>query len=505
MITLQVYDSPDMAQLLADFTGRCTPRASTNLHGFAALDCSSIPVTPDEAFSIYDWPGTPHCIVSDGAATVVWEGRLEDVKISSDSVSLGGLGYWRALGDAPYTSLWSRTGTAEWRQGTDADVSLFAPERWELDNNNRLYFAPRKNEQFSNNSTRGAWAFLAPYNGAQDIAEVIFSYSFNLPVDWKVVLRSHTEGFGGATTEYTFTSTGVLASGSQTVTLAAARRIVTFECFNATGGTVTFTGNTGTSYAKITSIRVKSVTSATVLASAIAAALVTYANGINADQISASGALIAATTTDLNDEVYEDELPADILDDLALLHGYEVGVWEDRRLHFRAKGSAGRQWYINVTRILELQRSLENVRNSAYALYRDANGRVLRTAVADDAVSQKRLALVRRGFVSAQTTSQTEAEAHRAAYLSDRADFQVRANIEFEVVEDGLGNDYPLYVIRSGDTVTMRNLPPTLSGSVDNIRTFRVGETEYDGDKMNLSPESPVPTLVTLTAQRARG
>jgi hypothetical protein len=62
----------------------------------------------------------------------------------------------------------------------------------------------------------------------------------------------------------------------------------------------------------------------------------------------------------------------------------------------------------------------------------------------------------------------------------------------------------PLYAMRAGDTVTMRNLPPTLSTAVDRIRTFTVGETSYDAaeDRLDIAPSDPVPTLVTLVARR---
>src|SRR5690606_29921709 len=144
------------------------------------------------------------------------------------------------------------------------------------------------------------------------------------------------------------------------------------------GSTETISGDTGDIYARITSLRIKAV-AGDVLASDIAAALVAYVNGINGNQLSASDSLIEPTTTDLYDEIYEDEYPADILDRLALLHGYEWAVWEGRRLAFREKGSAARAWYVDATRILDLQRSLDSVRNSAYGIYRDADGRTLRT------------------------------------------------------------------------------------------------------------------------------
>jgi hypothetical protein len=330
-----------------------------------------------------------------------------------------------------------------------------------------------------------------------------------LPTNWRCQVVSFVEGFSSPTNDRIFTGNGASQTGTETVTLTASKQIAEVLIFNYTGSAYTNTGEDDAWYVKFTNVRVTSQ-APNILASNIAAALVTYVNSINSDQLSSSTALIEATTDDLQDEIYEDIYPADILDRLAFLHGYEVGVWENRQLHFRAKGSAGRHWYVDVTKILNLQRSLENIRNSAYGIYQDANGRTLRTAVADDADSQARLGIVRRAPVEVRTTSATQAESHRDIFLTDRADFQTRAEIEFETLEDEAGAEYPLYMMRAGDTVTMRNLPPVLSEAIDNIRTFLIGETEIQhiqGQPLSISmkPETPVPTLVTLVARRDAG
>jgi hypothetical protein len=514
-LSLQIYADYTRSQLLADYSNYPF-RFSTNAHGFASLELPFVPESLPDAFAAYDWPGTPWAVVTGDDGTA-WEGRLEDITIVPGGVQLAALGAWRAMGDVTYTSLWSVTGTAEWEPLDNRQVTDNYPDRYEMDNNNRVHIRPVKNATLGNTSGNkiGRMGYAVPQT-SRNIVAVSFDYALRAPTGWTVGLQLWTVPYpvtGGVWTlpaiVWTLAGNGSLQTGTQTLSGLTGATGLTFFMLRGAAD-ATYTSETGTDYLKITNIRIKSTSASTVLASNIAAALATYVNGVNPGQLNSSTALIEATTDDLQDEIYEDIYPADILDRLAFLHGYEAGVWENRQLHFRPKGSAGRHWYVDVTKILNLQRSLENIRNSAYGVYQDANGRALRTAVTNDANSQARLGIVRRAPVEVRTTSVTQAAVHRDVFLTDRANFQTRAEIEFETLEDEAGAEYPLYMMRAGDTVTMRNLPPVLSEAIDNIRTFLIGETEIQhiqGQPLSISmkPETPVPTLVTLVARREAG
>lgn len=505
MLSLHIFDTPTRLTLYANYSQKLTSLSfGTNKHGFSSMNATIEPLSLYDAFAAYNWPGLPHVVVSDHSAGVIWEGRLEDITIVDGGIALEALGYQRAMWDVPYTALWSKTSTADWKPQSTATIT---PERYEMDNNNRLFIAPRKGETINDDSHYGDYTWAVPYLSVntRPIATFSCDYSQLLPTNWKFEVYTVNEDYSSGTLENTVTGNGSTQTGSLNLTTAGKARLVV-RVHNDTGGNVTVAGDTGATYVKLTNLRVKSTTSSTVLASDIAAALVAYVAGINSDQISTATAFIEATTTDLQDEIYEDELPADILDRLALLHGYEWGVYENRMLYFRTKGSAGRQWYVDATRIVELQRSIEPLRNSAYATYRDASGRTLRTA-SSDSVTIQRYGITRRGVVDAQTTSGTEAGLHRDYYLNDRKEYSMRARIEFSKVYDAAGSEWPLYMMRAGDVVTIRNLPPTLSTSVDRIRTFIIGETDYDAAKneINIAPYEPVPTLVTLLARRDAG
>lgn len=508
MLSLQIYTSSSKTNLLADYSHRVADKGfsfGTNGRGFSELSVPFVPMNLDEAFQVYEWPGTPHVVVSDGATGVAWEGRLEDISIVPGGVSLVALGYQRAMYDIPYTALWSKTSTAGWREVTEEERATAVPAQYEMDNNNRLYIAPRKGEEYNYGFTNvGELTFVIPNNGSTRlISHFEADYEIHLPSGWKARLLSAPSDFSSVTTDESVTATGSLQTGTWSGATTGTGRLI-FSVSNDSGSASTITTETGERFAKLTGIRVKTTTESTVLASAIAAALANYINGINPTQLEGDATLIEATSRDLRDELYEDDTPAAILNRLALLHTYEWGVWEGRRLFFRPVGSGGRHWFVDVTNILELQRSLENIRNSAYAVYRTAGGETMRTFVRDNDDSQARYEIVRRGFVSVQTTSNTEAENHRNAWLADRANLAIRARIQFDRLYDAAGNQSPLYMLRAGDTITMRNLPPTLSTAVDRIRTFVVGETDYDAgsDTIDMSPVDPVPTLVTLIAQR---
>lgn len=506
MLSLQIYTSAD-GVMLADYSGQAWGvRFSTNKHGFAACQIGLVSMSLAEAFEVYEWPGIPHVVVSDSATGIAWEGRLEDIAIVAGGVSLTALGYQRAMYDIPYTALWSKSGTAAWRAVADTEVTGATPSQYEIDNNNRLYIAPRKGETYTNNSSFGEMTFAVPHNSVRNITNFSCNYTVLLPTNWQVRIYTAPDDFSGATLETTLTATGALQTGTFSLSVTANKR-VRFHVRNATGGDSTITAETGVNFARLTGVRVKTSASSAIYADEIAAALVAYVSGVNASQLSTLDDLIEATTTDLFDELYEDVYPAAILDRLAMLHTAEWGVFEGRVLHFRPQGNAGRHWYVDATQILELQRSLENVRNSAYGVYRAANGGTLRTGTTDDEPGKTRYGLTRRGFVDVQTTSLSEAETHRNVWLSDRADMQPRARIEFNRVFDAGGGIWPLWSMRAGDTVTIRNLPPTLSSDIDRIRTFRIGETSYNAASgiMDIAPDDPTPTLVTLVARQEAG
>ncbi len=251
-----------------------------------------------------------------------------------------------------------------------------------------------------------------------------------------------------------------------------------------------------------------------IYADEIASDLVSTVSALNSTQLSSSPALIQSPGLDLTDEVYADVVPADVLTYLANLgdnasppNVWEVGVWEDRRLHFRPRSSKSRTWYVDVTD-LEVARSLEQLVNSIYATYEEAGGRTLRSAVSTDATSVNRYKVTRRKAINVRTTSLAAATAQRDLALSDTKDPIPRSRVRFTELFDGAGARWPGWMARSGDTLIIRNLPANLATTIDRIRSFRISRTDYrpdDEQPLGVELESPLPGLAFFLARQAAG
>lgn len=243
------------------------------------------------------------------------------------------------------------------------------------------------------------------------------------------------------------------------------------------------------------------VTTADVIAADILDAVLTT----NTDQLSDSTARILDPGVSVYDEIYTDADMRQILTRLAGLgddqtppQRWEVGIWDDI-LHFRPRGTDGRAWYVDASE-LEVERSLSRVYNSVYARY-DSGASV--TSTATDSQSGTRYGITRQMALSSRTTDLTAAERERDAQLADSRDPIPRASVPITHVYTASGTPAPLYLVRSGDTITLRNLPPESGESIDRIRTFWIDETRYrcDDNTLEITPESPLPSLSVLLAR----
>lgn len=512
-LTLTLHNSPtDRQLLLSEMPPARDLFFSTNEHGFAAL-MAFLPGRLVNSFFLYDRPGLPHVHVGRNGATA-WEGRLEDVTIVPGGALLGAFGYWRALYDAPYTALWSTTSVADFRPVTGDDSGGRTPAKYNFDFFNRIFIGLTKDSIYTNNSDDGDVILQLPNGSDRGIQFVSFDFNVTLPTNWVAEARVINDDFSSPVAIWTVTGNGASQTGSQSGTTSS-RTGLAFKVVNSTGASYTYAGETGANFLKITSLRLNGDNASTVIASSIANRLIQFVNSINSSQLQNVTGLVQSPGLDLRDELYEDALPADILTRLAALgddqippRQWEVGVWENRILHFRPKGDAARTriWYVDITE-LELERTLELLRNSVYASYQDVDGRTLRTAIAVNQPAIDRYDLTRRAVVDVSTTSLTQANVHRDAYLEDGREPKSKASIRFDRLYDASGTAWPNWAARAGDTFTIRNLSPVLSAAIDRVRSFRCSQTEYDADRdvLEVTPEAPLATLDTLLVRTAAG
>lgn len=234
--------------------------------------------------------------------------------------------------------------------------------------------------------------------------------------------------------------------------------------------------------------------------SAIVAALIADVAATNASQLSATAGLVTTNALSVT-ETYSDMRPAEILNKLAAYGDtsgnlWEWGVYEGQALYFRQRGSAGRAWYVDATS-LKLERSLDKLYNSVYATYTNGTNTTNRTAASTNSSSVTRYGITREAAVNSDKKDATIAAYERDTFLADNDDATPRAQIEFSSVYDGSGGKWPLYMVRAGDSITIRNLPPTIITTVDKIRTFYVARTEYSAntDTLTIEPSAFTPTI----------
>ncbi len=205
-------DASPGGALVSDDSNRANGLSyATNEHGFAELR-SSVPMALAEAFLRYDRAGLPHARLNDGPGAV-YEGRIEDVAITGDGISMTALGYSRALSDAPYTALWSSTSVADWEPITSSDITTRNPERYQMDTNNRLFLAPQKNATYANTGQIGEFHLTGPNGGSRKIVGLSFDYDMIMPANWQLIASSWTLSWA-RTNLFTLNATGALQTGS---------------------------------------------------------------------------------------------------------------------------------------------------------------------------------------------------------------------------------------------------------------------------------------------------
>lgn len=510
-LTVRLFETPTFSRPFGNLQARISSLLiETNEHGFGSL-IMTVTMPLLEAFDIYTRSPAGSIRVKGGGMTI-FEGRIEDRDLISTGVRIKALGFFGAYLDVVYTGLWTKTGVQGWRKVTGSDHSSYRDQLHGFDNTNRVYINLLLDQIYGQNADRGGQTWAVPHNGDRALTRFTASWQARLPINWDARLIEFDEDFTSGATLFTYAGEGAGTTGSGTIDVNVTKNRLVWELRNDTGGDYTSTAANDLWHGRLSAITAQtfgSVASPVVDAADIVEGMAVFIDSVNSDHASTSPILIQAGGVTLTDESYIDKLPADILANLTRSGEknsdlFEVGVWEDQILHYRPRGDDGRDFFTDVE-AMTISSTLDTLVNSAYATYKEPSGRTLRTAVAVNQNSIDRLDIIRRRHQVTRTTSSSLAETYRDALLERQKDITPKAQIIMRGLFNRSGGRYPLWVLRSGDTLTLRNLPSTAPQELDKIRKFVVKRTRYDAikDILKPTPELDIPTVEFIIANNS--
>lgn len=457
-------------------------------------------VSQDAAAAILANASVYHVVISSIGGNV-WAGRAEQVSIVSGGVEITAYGYWRALLDQPYTAMWSETKLTEWRLVDASDLANRIPSMYSTDTNDRLFIAPTKDSVYGTGTEVGEWGYQIPSGSSRQITAISFDWTANLPTDWYARVDRYTSAYSYQSTITTFLNPddGAVSTGTVSQTFTACDR-VHVAIYYGGGGTYTYTGETGTNNLQVANVRIKSTTASTVTPNAVIADMLSLAPALSSVVVSDTNSL------DLTDAVFEDKYPGDIIDYIARLgdttgNRWEAGVDANRVLYYRSRGSNVKEWYADLLD-LDFAREISSMWNSVYAVYkRPITDTAVRGTASTDTASVNLWGVTRKMALPVDTTSSTTANYYRDVALADRKNPAVKTQLRVLPV-----NISDLWVVKAGDYINIRNLPPVIFGQL-NFTRVRIARTEYDAtnNTITIQSEAPLSQLEFIMGQRAAG
>lgn len=409
-MNIEIYDDNDLQSCPPFREGKFTKTAfgGEDLNFGFVLDRSSSHSWPDVG---YDYK----VIVRDGLRAL-WEGRIRHIEQDTETISVTCLGTWVYLSDYVYIGggsmagtmgrLWCDTRWSRWLSVTDDDSSNFSPEKYQMDNRNRLYLAPRKNETFGSTGDNdvGAYSYVSY---TDEVKRVTFTYDFLDPDDWVAELYSMDADRSNKTSEWSLSAT---ASGSGDVTFSTERARVEFWIYYSAADKQ-YTGETGDDcYLKITSLKVYGTDDVAPTVTDVATDVVSQIE--SATPISDSTDLIETVALTLEPLYYEKgESCYDALDDAAsfgdasnnrLVWGLEsdVHIGYEARLYVKTPDRETVRYVIpplHCKRLRTKGRTQKHYATEAWGTYTDEDGVTQYTA--------KYYAHVEEAGIAANTTS----------------------------------------------------------------------------------------------------
>jgi hypothetical protein len=209
---------------------------------------------------VYDGP----TVISDGE---IW-GITQGIANGVEYLDVICQGFSATLTSEPYNRIWSDNRFQSWY--TDAVKTTNKPDKYIVDNNNRLFVALRRDVAYDN-TFEGAWLFDEPF-GVDPVARIEYDYDVVIAGTgtFKAQILSHSNQARTADENIDVDITATGSATGQTLNLSTARRYLSFRLFNDSGTPNTPTDDDGTNYAKLTNLKVQTVSGGVINAQVIA-------------------------------------------------------------------------------------------------------------------------------------------------------------------------------------------------------------------------------------------
>lgn len=175
-----------------------------------------------------------------------------------------------------YSALWSSTSVGDWLAVRPEDTPNRLPDRFEMDTNNRLYIAAKKNEQFFAAAVTGAIGSLhyrVPSGGSRNPVAMQAEWEFLAPTaTWKALAQYATASFGFAGLMIaSLLGSGVKQTGAFCASFAG-NPVMLLDLYYDSPTPTLYSGETGDCYFRLTKIRIATST-ANMIATTIAASV----------------------------------------------------------------------------------------------------------------------------------------------------------------------------------------------------------------------------------------
>jgi hypothetical protein len=466
---------------------------------------ATIPMRRRTARHWYATLDNAHLVISENGLTR-YEGRIEITETTSEGLALTAYGYSRAYSDIAMSDMWSTMSVAEWITVTLDMAGGRNADMYEMDTDNRVAIGLQKGSTYRTGLTDGGtMQYEMPLLAQSGLQSFSGTYNVLLPVNWKFQIVAYSAGYTSGLLLLDLVATGVLQTAAFNYTTLAGRPIVLINVFNNTGGNVTYAGENGTNYAKLTGIRATISDFSTLTSDEIVRKMVSRTVAANPLQASSVTARIKSPGIDIKEYAYDQVYACDVLDYLAALAGdgylWSWRVWDKQILIFDRIVSTAQTFQIRTTP--DISRDMGSLRTGVAPIYTDAqNKQVVGTPILS-ATAEARYGIRRTMYYTAPTSSSADATTLATAVLVDASVINAWGDITVTELWQN-GQRVPLTALRSGDIVQCIEFPSTGNSETDKTRQFTVTVTGYDHDSraLTISPEQRQPTIDSLLARR---